>query len=209
MGDGGVADCGKAQNCVEVCPKEIPLVDSIAGGLAAGDEAHALRLAPQVTERYASEHVERDVHRLRDRLRRVPRRRGDRLLRGSEHARYEARSRTGAAGPPERAAPTPAARAVAAPAGRAAPAAPARAEPAAPAAPAPAGPRRPRSASRPSTCIGDAGSPALRALERDRDLLRQRGDQRRRDCRRARRVRQMRGECTERVPGLAGACRPR
>jgi succinate dehydrogenase / fumarate reductase, iron-sulfur subunit len=30
MGDGGVADCGKAQNCVEVCPKEIPLVDSIA-----------------------------------------------------------------------------------------------------------------------------------------------------------------------------------
>ena len=30
MADGGVADCGKAQNCVEVCPKEIPLVDSIA-----------------------------------------------------------------------------------------------------------------------------------------------------------------------------------
>jgi succinate dehydrogenase / fumarate reductase iron-sulfur subunit len=30
MGQGGVADCGKAQNCVEVCPKEIPLVDSIA-----------------------------------------------------------------------------------------------------------------------------------------------------------------------------------
>ncbi len=30
MGDGGVADCGKAQNCVEVCPKEIPLVDSSA-----------------------------------------------------------------------------------------------------------------------------------------------------------------------------------
>jgi len=30
MGPGGVADCGKAQNCVEVCPKEIPLVDSIA-----------------------------------------------------------------------------------------------------------------------------------------------------------------------------------
>ena len=28
--EGGVADCGKAQNCVEVCPKEIPLVDSIA-----------------------------------------------------------------------------------------------------------------------------------------------------------------------------------
>ena len=30
MGDDGVAGCGKAQNCVEVCPKEIPLVDSIA-----------------------------------------------------------------------------------------------------------------------------------------------------------------------------------
>jgi succinate dehydrogenase / fumarate reductase iron-sulfur subunit len=30
MGEGGVGDGGKAQNCVEVCPKEIPLVDSIA-----------------------------------------------------------------------------------------------------------------------------------------------------------------------------------
>jgi len=30
MGDGGVEGCGKAQNCVKVCPKEIPLVDSIA-----------------------------------------------------------------------------------------------------------------------------------------------------------------------------------
>ncbi|HSN96753.1 MAG TPA: succinate dehydrogenase iron-sulfur subunit [Candidatus Nanopelagicales bacterium] len=30
MGEGGVQDCGKSQNCVEVCPKEIPLVDSIA-----------------------------------------------------------------------------------------------------------------------------------------------------------------------------------
>lgn len=30
MGPGGVDGCGKAQNCVEVCPKEIPLVDSIA-----------------------------------------------------------------------------------------------------------------------------------------------------------------------------------
>jgi succinate dehydrogenase / fumarate reductase iron-sulfur subunit len=30
MGDGGVEGCGKAQNCVQVCPKEIPLVDSIA-----------------------------------------------------------------------------------------------------------------------------------------------------------------------------------
>jgi succinate dehydrogenase / fumarate reductase iron-sulfur subunit len=30
MGEDGVGGCGKAQNCVEVCPKEIPLVDSIA-----------------------------------------------------------------------------------------------------------------------------------------------------------------------------------
>ena len=30
MGPGGIADCGKAQNCAEVCPKEIPLIDSIA-----------------------------------------------------------------------------------------------------------------------------------------------------------------------------------
>jgi succinate dehydrogenase / fumarate reductase iron-sulfur subunit len=30
MVGGGIADCGKAENCVEVCPKEIPLVDSIA-----------------------------------------------------------------------------------------------------------------------------------------------------------------------------------
>ncbi len=28
--DGGIQDCGKAQNCVEVCPKEIPLTTSIA-----------------------------------------------------------------------------------------------------------------------------------------------------------------------------------
>jgi len=30
MGEGGVADCGNAQNCVEVCPKEIPLTTAIA-----------------------------------------------------------------------------------------------------------------------------------------------------------------------------------
>jgi succinate dehydrogenase / fumarate reductase iron-sulfur subunit len=30
MEDGGVADCGKAGNCQEVCPKEIPLLESIA-----------------------------------------------------------------------------------------------------------------------------------------------------------------------------------
>ena len=30
MGPGGIEDCGNAQNCVKACPKEIPLVDSIA-----------------------------------------------------------------------------------------------------------------------------------------------------------------------------------
>jgi len=30
MGMGGIAECGNAQNCVEVCPKEIPLTDAIA-----------------------------------------------------------------------------------------------------------------------------------------------------------------------------------
>lgn len=29
-GVGGIADCGNAQNCVKVCPKNIPLTDSIA-----------------------------------------------------------------------------------------------------------------------------------------------------------------------------------
>ena len=30
MGDGGIQECGYAQNCVEVCPKEIPLTNAIA-----------------------------------------------------------------------------------------------------------------------------------------------------------------------------------
>lgn len=30
MEEGGIADCGNSQNCVEVCPKEIPLTESIA-----------------------------------------------------------------------------------------------------------------------------------------------------------------------------------
>ncbi len=30
MGEGGVGDCGNAQNCVRVCPKKIPLTDAIA-----------------------------------------------------------------------------------------------------------------------------------------------------------------------------------
>ncbi len=34
MGDGGIQECGYAQNCVEACPKDIPLTKSIsdAGG---------------------------------------------------------------------------------------------------------------------------------------------------------------------------------
>lgn len=30
MGEGGVLDCGNSQNCVEVCPKEVPLTTSLA-----------------------------------------------------------------------------------------------------------------------------------------------------------------------------------
>ena len=30
LDDGGVQDCGNSQNCVEVCPKEIPLTTSLA-----------------------------------------------------------------------------------------------------------------------------------------------------------------------------------
>lgn len=30
MEEGGISDCGNAQNCVRVCPKKIPLTDSIA-----------------------------------------------------------------------------------------------------------------------------------------------------------------------------------
>lgn len=30
MGPGGIQDCGKSQNCVEVCPKSIPLTTSIS-----------------------------------------------------------------------------------------------------------------------------------------------------------------------------------
>ncbi len=30
MGEGGIEDCGNSQNCIKACPKEIPLVTSIA-----------------------------------------------------------------------------------------------------------------------------------------------------------------------------------
>ena len=30
MGPGGISDCGNAQNCVKVCPKEVPLTEAIA-----------------------------------------------------------------------------------------------------------------------------------------------------------------------------------
>ena len=30
MGEGGITDCGNAQNCIEACPKEIKLTDAIA-----------------------------------------------------------------------------------------------------------------------------------------------------------------------------------
>jgi succinate dehydrogenase / fumarate reductase iron-sulfur subunit len=42
MAPGGVSDCGNAQNCVEVCPKEIPLTTSIAD-MARAVTFHALK----------------------------------------------------------------------------------------------------------------------------------------------------------------------
>ena len=30
MGDGGIQECGYAQNCVEACPKQIPLTNAIS-----------------------------------------------------------------------------------------------------------------------------------------------------------------------------------
>ena len=41
MQRGGMAECGKAQNCVEVCPKSIPLVDSL-GHVARDTTKHAI-----------------------------------------------------------------------------------------------------------------------------------------------------------------------
>jgi succinate dehydrogenase / fumarate reductase iron-sulfur subunit len=41
MGPGGVSDCGNAQNCVKVCPKHIPLTESIAS-IGRGATVHAI-----------------------------------------------------------------------------------------------------------------------------------------------------------------------
>ncbi len=41
MGPGGVSDCGNAQNCVKVCPKSIPLTESIAA-IGRAVTAHAI-----------------------------------------------------------------------------------------------------------------------------------------------------------------------
>lgn len=44
MEEGGVTDCGNAQNCVQVCPKNIPLTESISmiGRKVAGQGLHTL-----------------------------------------------------------------------------------------------------------------------------------------------------------------------
>jgi len=42
MGPGGVNDCGNSQNCVKVCPKEIPLTESI-GAIGRSATAHAFK----------------------------------------------------------------------------------------------------------------------------------------------------------------------
>lgn len=41
-GPGGVSDCGNAQNCVKVCPKGIPLTESI-GAVGRGATIHAIK----------------------------------------------------------------------------------------------------------------------------------------------------------------------
>lgn len=41
MGPGGVDDCGNAQNCVKVCPKHIPLTESI-GAMGRAATVHAI-----------------------------------------------------------------------------------------------------------------------------------------------------------------------
>lgn len=41
MGPGGVSDCGNAQNCVKVCPKHIPLTESI-GAIGRGVTLHSI-----------------------------------------------------------------------------------------------------------------------------------------------------------------------
>ena len=42
MGEGGVSDCGNAQNCVRACPKEIPLTESIAA-IGRATTVHSLK----------------------------------------------------------------------------------------------------------------------------------------------------------------------
>lgn len=41
MGPGGITDCGNAQNCVKVCPKHIPLTESI-GAMGRATTLHAI-----------------------------------------------------------------------------------------------------------------------------------------------------------------------
>ncbi len=43
MGEGGIEDCGNAQNCVEVCPKDIPLTTAHRMGGAQGNRQMAAR----------------------------------------------------------------------------------------------------------------------------------------------------------------------
>jgi len=42
MASGGITDCGNSQNCVQVCPKELPLLDAIAN-LGRKTTVHAIK----------------------------------------------------------------------------------------------------------------------------------------------------------------------
>ncbi len=47
--DGGIQVCGNAQNCVAVCPKEIPLTTSIARAGRADDAARLQEVVRSVS----------------------------------------------------------------------------------------------------------------------------------------------------------------
>ena len=47
-GDGGIQECGFAQNCVEVCPKQIPLTECDLGHQPRRDGAEGKGLAARI-----------------------------------------------------------------------------------------------------------------------------------------------------------------
>ena len=50
VAEGGIQTCGNAQNCVKVCPKEIPLDHGHRTGRPGGDVAHDAEVVRSVRE---------------------------------------------------------------------------------------------------------------------------------------------------------------